>query len=256
MKTQTNQFWQVADKTSVDDFIELLNIHTLDPAFLNYGKYASMVKKSHFHPKHQPETDQPRINSKFTDLSWHFSGNPTQSDILRVKKAVNKHIKTERFQSALRERFNCVSIELTYFLAEGIEIGFSNDWYGTIKSDLIFPLDNWFSSDFRAEWKRMQKVGESLKNITFFEIKPVFKEIHYTSQEFEELVKIEFPKKKTSERTIIYQARRVDFSKDKQLKCKKFTFKSTGRSILYDSDSMYCFAYQNIDPFITKVSKY
>lgn len=255
MKTNKSQFWQIADHTNIDDFIKLMDIHTLDPTMLNYGKFASMVKKSHFMPGHQPETDEPHINSQFTDLSWHFSGTLTQSDILKVKKAVNKHLKTERFQNALRDRFNCVSIELTYFLPSEIKTGFSHDWYGTIKSDFIFPLDNWFSSDFRTEWKRLQIVGELLKNITFFEIKTVFKEMHYTSEEFEELVKFEFPKKKIGVYTIIGQSRRVNFSEETKMKCKKYTFKSTGRSILYDPDAMYCFAYQNIDPFITKATK-
>jgi len=252
---KNEQFWQIADKTSVNDFIKLLEFHTLDPKMLNYGKYASMVKKSHFQPEHQPETDQPRINSQFIDLSWHFSGNPTKADILKVKKAVNKHLKTDKFQSALKDSFNCVSIELTYFvkpefLKEYNMNIYRGDWYGTIKSDLLFPLDNWFNSDFRAEWKRLTKKGEEMQKISSFYLSVSFLEKHYINSEYQELTK-----HKTGNRPFLSQAYRANFSAGTLKRCKEFTFKSTGRKILYDPDAMYCFAYQEIDPFITKTTE-
>jgi hypothetical protein len=250
------EFWQIADKTSVNDFIKLLDYHTLDPITLNYGKYATMVKKSHYHPEHIPDEDQPKINSQFTDLSWHFEGNPTKQEILKAKKEVNKHLKSEKFQKALLDKFNCVSIELTYFidpskLKEFGMYNFRGDWYGTIKSDLYFPILNWWGEDFKKEWREMQKKGEDLKNISSFYLSIVFSEKHYTSSEYEELMNFEFPKKRTGNGTIIHQAHRANFSKETLKKCKEYTFNSTGRKILYDPESSYCFGYMEIDPFIT-----
>lgn len=244
-------------KAKLKEFKELLKEYTLDPTFLNYGKYAHFTKPHQFSPTYRGVNFEYSITSSFLEYCTKSIDNAKEI-YLPAKLAVNKHLKSAKFQKAFFNKFNAVTLEMCIYSDDLINHTFGGNWWTDIKSDLYFSINNWFTPEFKEEYKRLQKKGDELiqsGKITHYDIKPVFKELHFLPCEFEELLKLPFENQnKTSVSTMMYQARR--FSKHSEQKptaykrFKEVTLKSTGRKLLYDPKSEYCFLWYEIDPVI------
>jgi len=252
-----NDTWQTADKKSISGIKEMLNTYTLDPTVLNYGKFVSKTKKEQFHPKSNIKEDRINFNFRFYEACWNYQGEKLQSDYLEVKKLVSAHFKTDRFKTAVKNAFNCVSIELTGFWTKEslskLKYNFSRDWYTHIGSNVLFPLDGWYCKEFKTEYKKLQTTGDRLKKegkIHSYYINIIFKEVHFTPSEFKEMVRCSESEGHTA--LPVIQARRMTEKLPERFsEFKKITFKSTGRSIHYNTNR-YSTTYVEIEPFITK----
>jgi hypothetical protein len=220
---------------------------------LNYGKYAKVTKPISFHPNNRPEKNELSIMPNFLKLSWDFNGEITKETFLIFKKAIQKHMKTERFQKAFFDAFNVATIEVTTFPKDKnySKNSYNGDWYIDYKSDLYFPIKNWFCPEFKQEWKRLDSKFKNDEKFEGYYLNIVFKKIHFLYSERLELMEIsdDFKNKRTAFNTLICQAFCVDKS-DKKMK--EFIFKSTGRKIYVDLKSEWCLEYSTETPIITK----
>ena len=250
--------WMTADKKSLQGLTEMLNEYTLDPICLNYGKYCYISKREHYHFLHTPKNDKYVINASFLEASWHYDGNDEDNKklYLSAKKLINQHLKTDKFQKAIKEQFNAVTLELTIFLTpEKLkDLGYINQmstWWIDIKSNKLFNINNWFNDEFKKEWKRLDNEAQSLKNVLTYHIRPKFKEIHYTNEEYDELLKLigDFNNKRS---TCLNQARRFTLTNPptRLQYYKDYTLKCTGRKLKFDPESYYSFMWFEIDPVI------
>lgn len=255
MKTTDLITWQTANKQTIEGLSQMLDAYTLDPTMMNYGKYAKANHPKVYHPKHRPEGLTYDLLTRFEEACWDNKIVINKSNYIEIKKLINAHYKTQKFQDALLARYNCVRLELTYYTTE-VSIGFSGNWWRTSKSDLLFPIEDWFTADFKTEYKRLQSLGDA-KGLEY-DIKIAFAEQHFTSDEYEEAMElIGKADKKTSFNTYLYQSIRFIQSNapGRSSKWKEYTYKCSGRSIIYDPLGQYSFNYIQLGQFIKSTIK-
>lgn len=235
---------------------EYLTKYTLDPIILNYSGGLYPIKSYRYMPeadqefkdkvKQWEEAGNYALFLRFQEITIPFhSEQCTKEQGKELKKLVEDHFKTDRFQKEFNKAFNCMCAKLTIYFNQTL-----NRWSG-----------NWWIDDYSKainivsiESNEFKKLANSFEvtletpNIVSTEINPCYKLIHFTDEEYKYIY--DNLKKYGGVDMGIYlrQSYRQIEKTEEMEGWPEFTFEPTGRKIKYDPKSIYGLHYLELSP--------
>lgn len=259
--TQDKAVWQIAEEGTPEGFLMMLKEYPLDPTWEAYGDFGHLVNAQSYHPDHRPEWQVKQdagvwsYSGNFLHISWLIKMEISDPDMIKkISEAIALNKQTAEYKKARADKFNCHKFTIMYYLnlGEMKKVTLINDkWWIEGETEVYLPLDyteDEYSKAYNQASDILSKCNRKakIKDNGTLELNP--HEVHWIGDEWADIVRDFQTKVDPLSLTRWSQVMRIG-EKPEGKEWIKYTFKSSGRVILYKWDT-YGNSYYNVtDPF-------